>query len=529
VGEIEVESSTGGSNGSNGSSDRIRWSTSERTHSRLSSLQSPLLSRAHFASQHGESFGGLRDLYQILGYERFLQPFHYRQRYERGGIAKTIVERFPMSIWGNGFAVVENPNPKTFTRYERAIADLYERLEVQEKLLRAAILAQLGRYAVIFIGAKGDLETELLRTGNPDDIWHLTPLSEEYADIDTYDDAVTSRRYGKPEFYKLTLGINTRTLTSRKVHWSRVIHIAEGCLSNDLFGTPVLQAVWNYLDDLDKIVGGGSESTWRRMSPGLLAKLDPDPKRTFTPEQLANMENEIEDYKHGIDDVIKLRGVEIEQLSSSVPNFSTNAHTIMQLISGALSIPFRVLFGAEMGQLASTQDRSNFNDRKAEKILHEADPVVRSLNQRFIDYGYLPNPRGGLRAYEVIWPEEEENTELEKAQICEIFARANLAQKNAGGKMIMSDSEMRDLHLGLEPLQEESAQVQAQGEEQAPANENEQDEEEKEVSRAASRESAAKSASASPVSRRLRASMWRNSNVQGRMRLAKQMIQERER
>ena len=72
----------------------------------------------------------------------------------------------------------------------------------------------------------------------------------------------------------------------KKVHWSRIIHVTDGLLDDEFYGFPRLQRVWNKLDDLLKVVGGGSEAFWLLATP--TRQYDIDPKVPVKPGQKEN-------------------------------------------------------------------------------------------------------------------------------------------------------------------------------------------------------------------------------------------------
>ena len=65
----------------------------------LSELVGGVGSRVDLARYAGKSFHGKRDLYDALGYDRSLVVEKYRDRYERYGVAKRIVEAAPKATW----------------------------------------------------------------------------------------------------------------------------------------------------------------------------------------------------------------------------------------------------------------------------------------------------------------------------------------------------------------------------------------------------------------------------------------------
>jgi hypothetical protein len=103
------------------------------------------------------------------------------------------------------------------------------------------------------------------------------------------------------------------------------------------------------------------------------------------------------------------------------------ADVILNDISGGAGIPKRQLIGSERGELASSQDESNFLGTVAGRQEHDAEPgILRPVLDRLIATGVLPEPEGG--SYTVEWPSLFELTEEEQSQVA-----LNLAQalKNA--------------------------------------------------------------------------------------------------
>lgn len=421
----------------------------------LRAATSVLLGRAQFASDAGLSFQDStgtfkRDVNAALGYKAKLTTADYRARYERGGIAERIVEAYPRATWGGGADIQEDPDPDTSTPFEEAVRSLFKRLNLWARLLRADILAGLGEYSVLLIGAPGPLNTELPRLGGVDDVLYLTPLAEDHAKISALVNDTNDERYGLPLTYDLrlsTISSGTRSVTvTKSAHWSRIIHIAEGTLENDVLGKPRLRAVWNYLDDLVKNVGGGSEAAWKRMDPGL--QVDLDPEGEISDEEEGSLSDEIDEYVHGLRRVIRTRGGKVNILAASVTGFGPNVDTVLQLVSATTGIPHRILTGSERGELASTQDRNNWNDRVAERRREFAVPVVGDLINRLILAGALP----AVESFDIVWPDSKELDENERAAVVARYAEANSKQRASGDSVLITSNEMRDRILDMDPL-----------------------------------------------------------------------------
>lgn len=401
-----------------------------------------LLLRNEFAELAGRSFKGRRDIYTSLGYQRILKPFDYRGRYKRGGIAKRIVEAFPKSTWRGGGELIEDEDPTTETVFESAWETLNARLCVWSVFERADILAGLGRYAIILLGAPGDLQEPLERCAS-EQLVYLTPFSERDVVVETLNMDTADKRFGLPTWYDLKRINDAGRTTSRigRVHWTRVMHLAEGLLDDPLYGTPRLEAVWNNLDDLVKITGGGAEAFWKRADQGMVLKIDPSIPVDAAAKK--DLEEQMEAYTHDLTRTLRLRGVDVNPLGSDVANFAPSAAAIIDLISATTGIPQRILMGSERGELASTSDQENYDDRVRDRRREFAGPqVVRPFVDRMVELGVLPAPT----QYDVRWPEKASLTDAQKTDMVARAAAANQAQ----GETIITVDELREW-LGLPP------------------------------------------------------------------------------
>lgn len=434
---------------------------------------STLLNRIQFFSGAGfESFNSDRKLFDALGYKQKLSISDYRSRYRRGGLARRIVNFWPHETWSGGISIVENPDTDTATQFEREVVELFTRLNLipftsseeldpdaeiatnTPKLITADILAGLGEYSCIFIGIDGqDPATQLETIAGQDSILYMTPLAQDSARIKEYVDDVRNRRWGLPQYYSLNVGTNpnkrsNRKLLSSTVHWSRIIHLTHSTLESEIYGIPDLEDIWNLLDDLYKLVGGGAEASWRNARRVL--HLKKDPTYTFDPESLQVLRDKINEMQHGYRDTLETSGVEIESIPQGVDNFQANANCIIGLISGTKEIPQRILLGSERGELASSQDRKNKSSVVKVRRKMLAEPWLRKIINTFIGVGALTRPE----KYRIIWADENELSEEEKANLVSKYAAANKSQVEAGGTVLLTSDEIRDSFLNKGPLKE---------------------------------------------------------------------------
>jgi len=186
-----------------------------------------------------------------------------------------------------------------------------------------------------------------------------------------------------------------------------------------VFGTPVLEPVFNRLMDLDKVIGGDAEMFWKNARPGYQGNIADDYTMTKTMED--DLINQADEYEHGLRRMMVNKGVTWEALKQEVSDPSPHVSVILQMISAQTGIPVRILTGSERGELASSQDRGewlSFVQTRREE--HTEIRIVRPVIDRFIELGILPTPKDG---YSVKWADLFAQSESARVEIGK--ARAN--------------------------------------------------------------------------------------------------------
>lgn len=429
-----------------------------------------ILDRVRWAKSIGLTFGGKRDLNTVLGYADEISIEQYVTRYQRGGLARRIINVYPNATWRGEVEVIEDENPKVITPFEQAWLDIDTKHQLQAKLQRVHKLSSLSTYAVLLIGAAGDgdLDTELPKgKGDGSGLLYFRPAlgggsqqgnrqrsmgMDATATIEEFETDITNERFGQPKFYQIKVGDGIPGVPGQKrVHWSRVIHvaIAEDCLEDDIFSSPGLESVWNLLDDLDKVTGGGAEAFWNRANQGMHIDIDKDMPLVDAVAEKAALAEQAEKYQHQQQRWIRTRGVGVTPLGSDVANFQGPADTIITQIAGTKGIPKRILTGSEMGELASSQDRENWRDQIVGVQKGFAGPyIMRPLIERLVTYNYMPMPKKGIREFEIRWPNIGVLTEDERREGAASWA--NTATQGEGP--VFSNAEIREKWYDKEPL-----------------------------------------------------------------------------
>lgn len=422
-------------------------------------LHGVVAARQQLASYFGAAFGGKRDYYEVLGYERVLSADHYRARMRREGIASRIIKAYPDETWRLPPRVYED-DTENDTPFESIWQDLERKLRIFHYLHRADILACRNRFSLLYLGFDDanlfTLPQEVSRRGQLS-VKYLSVYGEPHIKIAAFDEDLSSERFGQPLLYEIDIdrgnlengGIGPkRRLGKRLVHWQRVIHIADGLLEDDLYGAPKLEGVYNYLDDLMKVLGGGAEMFWRSARKDLIVEAHPDAV-IANPEQL---QDDVEDYVHGLNRFLGLSNATAKTLPAEFASPRDHFDIIIEAICCYTEIPQRILLGSERGNQASTQDATKWAEANGSRQINFNEPIcLRPIIDRFIDLGILPSPQTGADGYTIEWQPLLTEDEDKKADRLVKRTQAMVAYANSlVPEMMMPVEEYRADEMGID-------------------------------------------------------------------------------
>ncbi len=392
----------------------------------MSSLTQALLSRFKWLSRAGIQAGGKRNLYEVFGYNQ--QPRHedFLAKYLRQDVTQRVIHAPVDAIWTDP-PVLEGS--KAFQDAWKALVDK----KIFYYLRQADVFAGLGCYAVLLVGLDDGLQSDQpVNPNRKNKVTYFQPYLEGSVKIVQFDDDYTSPRFGLPTMYQISPGDSdpqvgavaqpfSNAVVARKtiqVHYTRVLHLADGILESNMYGRSRLEPIYNRLEDLEKIVGGSSETFWLTGNRGMQVDVDKDME--LSEEDAKNLSDEIEEYQHQLRRFMRTRGVKVTSLGSDVADPRGPFSVVISLISAATGIPQRVLMGSEAGQLASQQDRANWAQRVSERVANYAQPVVlMPFIDLLINMNVLPE-----KPTKISWPDAFKLNPFERAQTSAQMARS---------------------------------------------------------------------------------------------------------
>jgi len=387
------------------------------------SVFSELLARMTFANMLGtDTYGGTRDIYQALGYPKEITFSTYWNRYLRHDIAKAIIDRPVKASWKGTIDVIETIKEDD-SEFEKAWKELDKKLKLKSIFIRADKLTGIGRYSILFLGLSDVTNREGLKnpvsksTNKKLELLYVKPLSEDQAEISKYDEDPKSERYGQPLYYgvKITTGTSVTTVN---VHYTRVVHLVEDPVDDEVLGTPRLRAVFNRLVDLEKLVGGDAEMFWRGARPGYTGEVSPDYQ--MTEEMFTSLKEQIDEFENNLRRVLINEGVKYNALAQQIADPINHVDVQMQMISAVTGIPKRILTGSERGELSSAQDKLEWVSYVTSRREEQNEPMIlRPFIDKCIEVGVLPEP---ATPYMIVWDKMFSLSDKEKVELGRVRA-----------------------------------------------------------------------------------------------------------
>ena len=393
------------------------------TRENLIQVLSEYSNRIALAARLGIQYQGDRDLYEALGYKIKLDYADFYTQYTRQEIAKAVINRPVKATWQGPLNMIESHEAED-TEFEKAWKDLDRSLGLKNLFSRVDKLTGIGRYGVLLLGLNDVRNRNGFSTpvslNRKYKLVYVKPFSENTAKIAKFEDNPSNERYGKPLYYSLNVvDPSSNRGESVMIHYSRIIHITDDNLESEIYGTPRLEAIFNRLMDLEKIVGGDGEMFWRGARPGYHGMVDKD--FTLTEEAKKDLLDQLDEYEHNLRRFLINEGIDLKTLDVQISDPKPHVEVNLQLISADTGIPVRVLVGSERGELASTQDTTEWLSFVQARREDFAEPkIVRPTVDRFIELGILPEP---TEDYTVSW--QDLFSISEKARVDIGKARAN--------------------------------------------------------------------------------------------------------
>lgn len=420
------------------------------------------MSRTSFNQRLYDGAYKSRDIDAECGYPEGLTMGDFLAMYRRNDIAARVNDIEPNSCWEQ-YPSVEETEQERETEFEKAIDTLVAETNLYSYLARADRISGIGRYGVLFVGfddgedfdtpAPGFNEMAPETTPGQAKVLYYRVFDESGVSIAEYDTDKKSKRRGLPKYYTLTFEDGDTSTSSLKVHWSRVVHIADNLTSSLVFGTPRMENVFNRLYDLRKISGGAAEMFWKGGFPGLSFEVDPK-HGEFSEDDKAALKAETKAYSEGLMRYITTVGVSVKSIAPQIANPDAHINSCLKIIAITKGIPMQQFLGTTAGNQDGAADVKTWGERVAlRRNMYITPHIIRPLIDKLIQAGAVPKPADG---YTVKWKPLATLTEVERAQVGKDLTEALARYSTAGAEALVPLPEFLGKFLGFSYQQVEA-------------------------------------------------------------------------
>lgn len=388
--------------------------------------------RSGGSTNHGVSPDGKRDYNALFGYGVDLFYDDFYGAYRRSSIGSAVVTKLPKACWRDLPKLMIGEDEVLGTE----IAEL-KNVGFFAAMERADTLNRIGSFSVLVIGIPDGLELHqplgATRAGNFDGMF-FKPYSYDGIEILEQDSDPASARYGLPTIYQVQATLvnhgeyKDRETQAHRVHWSRVVHLAEGALESSIEGISALEQPWNAIVDAAKVSGSAAESYWGNAArlislesvDGSTIGKSTTTKSGVVSEKQEKLKRNMKDFANGFERFLRLDKMKANLLQSNTPSPRHHFDVAVESVVAATGIPARILTSKSGGNVTGSEDKGTWNglvsDRQdawcslwfisALKIMHNA--------------GLITLPRGVITK----WEPQSALSETEAAEVTEKKAQA---------------------------------------------------------------------------------------------------------
>lgn len=429
-----------------------------------------------------------KDIDDECGYPRWITPWQYRYMYDREGIATRVNDLMTNECFAIMPEVYETEDDVD-TPFEADWKEVEKKYSVNSYIKRADMQSGIAYYGIMLLGLNDGLNlSEPVKGIDPKTgarlknfkdlkLNYIKVFDETQVRILSYDGDSNSPRYTQPNLYyvrfldvvKGETGAIAGVVTAQ-VHWTRIIHFADGRQSSDVFGTPRLQNVWNRLYDLRKILSASGEMFWKGGFPGFSFEVNPEIAAEVNFDEDAIRE-EFEHYSEGLQRYLALKGLTVKSLATQVSSPKDHFETHVRAICTSKSFPIRVFLGSEEQQrTTSTEEQKTWNKHVASRQEEYVTPwVYRPVVDRFVLYGIIRPPKKE-GSYIVKWKDLNTVSDADQANLAFKRSQAMGQYINTFSYNLMMPKQFFVMVLGYTPEEADMIVLEAGGEAKILAN-----------------------------------------------------------
>jgi len=410
----------------------------------------------------GVSPDGKRDYNVLFGHIEDPAYCDYVGYYKRSPIGNLVVNRIAKACW--------NEPPKILVDDKEILEEEIKELSRRgffNALERADRINRIGAFSVLVIGTRDDglpLDAPIGRSRNMESIYFRV-YGENAILVAKWDNEPSSPRFNLPLIYQLTViqsvesstQLSTANAQSINVHWSRVVHLAEGALENELVGQSSLEPILNALTDMIKTTGGSSEAHFRNARPQTALTADKDINLDSSTEAAKKLQKNMKEFENGWGSFLRLQGITATKLNMTNISPRDAFDLSIEQVSGQTGIPVRILIGKGAGQLAGSEDRATVGGLILDRRNSLCSLWLLAGLKILSNAGLFDLPDNA----EVKWEPSSPLTEKEEAEVAKIKADTLKVAGEAMANPKLSETDPNEIlsHLGIDDFEIDDSDI----------------------------------------------------------------------
>jgi hypothetical protein len=377
--------------------------------------------------------------------------------YKRNGIARAGIVRPVEKCWQDNPWILEHEKQHKETTLEAELRKSFDQLQFWQRLKKADEYSRVGKYAgVVFRFADGKQHREPVErvTGGLNALVEVIPVFETQLTVAEWDRDEKSATYGRPKMYRFNegstaIGGNARSFD---VHPDRVHIWSE---DSTVHGESALDAGYNDLLTIEKVIGAGGEGFWKNARSPLMLNVDKDANVDNLARMLGvpvekiseAMDEVVEDFDKGFDRKLMTQGIEAKNLAITLPDPEKFVLVALQSFAASIPIPLKILIGSQTGERASTEDHKEFAQTCQTRRTQLVVPNIRRILAKLAALKVIPE-----RDYFVSITDLTEASKDEKIARAEKMSTINKNMMGTGERAFTAD-EIREA-VGMESGEE---------------------------------------------------------------------------
>lgn len=395
------------------------------------------------------------DHYTDFGWHKELTFDHLYAMYMRNSLARAGVDKTISKTWQSDPEVWQTEDRAEETPLEKEIRQLFDDLRVWQGMAIADRRAMVGGYAGLILRFRdGAFDQPVAKVpGGLNGFAGVIPVWKAQLRVSEWDTDPMSEGYGTPKMFQFNEtampgtdpdGKGARII---KIHPDRVlVWSVDGTLDNPSDLAPG----YNDLVDLEKIKGAGGEGFWKNAKASPILEAAPDLKikalaeamNVSIPEVADAMNEQVNKWQSGFDNMLMVQGMEAKTLSVTLPNPEHFFAGPVQSFAASLQIPVKILLGSQTGERASTEDANEWSATCMSRRKRTCLPLIREFVRRLEKFGILPPGD-----WTIGWDDLTEATSQEKLARSKDMAAVN----QTTGMEVFEPNEIREA-AGYQPI-----------------------------------------------------------------------------